>query len=264
MTQLLARYGPAKPDPLNTVIIEQQEWSAYSGGLTRWQSVAFLVGLLYRGIDWTNYQINCDMEDGRIVCNIHVYPLKPGLFYRLAVTHGELGERRIESVDVEENARLTLEQEISVRYPVDEIVSAEWLGDCFDAEFNVVPQPRLRIRADRRQVEAAQPVYGTVAVKYRTTRHTYELRIEKREEAIENLYSSIAYALVDAGAPVTEVLEPPPAASELEADCGYGGGMKISGPEDDGPGLDEPHANRKTVYEWCDPHRLISDDVTGV
>jgi len=262
--QLVAAYGRSRKTPTDLLIIEQVDWEAYTGGLSKFAMVSQIARLIY-GEDKYSAHYECGLADNLYHTAIYVYPLVPGLNYNPSATHGELSERVEELAELSESIQLRLNTVIDIKYPVAEIVSATWQGDCYDTHLALVPPPVLRISADRRSVSVSVPVYGTVVIEYRSERHVYELSVAKREEALENRYSSVVYCVYGGGSPQYLAIKPPPAAEELDGNCAQGGGgINMPDPDDDPPDWPDPHADRTTVYGWCYPHVLISDTTTGV
>jgi hypothetical protein len=261
--QLIAAYGHGRAVPVDLLIIEQLDWMPYVGGLSRFAMVSYLAGLIYDNEKYKPFY-DCGIQDGRYLTVLYVYPLRPGLNYRLRVTHGKLGERREEAAKMQETIKVKLNRTIDLKYPATDIVSMAWQGACHNAQLSVVPPPTLRVSADRRHILVDAEVYGTVNLTTLAERHVYTLAVSKRTEAVENHYSSVAYGVYDGGPPEILIIKPPPGAEELDGECGQGGGTIIGAPDDEPPNWPDPHADRTTVYNWCDPHELISDTVTGV
>lgn len=263
MEQLTAIYGLGNRSPAGLIIMEQLDWMPYVGGLSRFAMATYLAGLIYDSEIYQPYY-DCGVVDGRYQTIVYVYPLVAGLNYQAYLSYGELGERRVEMAEMQESVQVKLNTSFDIKYLVDEIISYEWQGDCYDRDLAVVPAPVLRVSSDRRSIMIGAEVYGTVNLKYRTERHTYSVAVTRREEAAENRYSSTCFCVYDGGPPEHLVLSPPPGAEEFDGDCAEGGGgNRINPPPDPDPDWPDPHADRNTVYDWCDKH-LISDTTTGV
>jgi len=65
--------GPAAVAPLDLLQIEQEEWSRYTGKVTKLQMVKHVSSLL----SGSAYEsaIDCGMVDGAVTCAVYVYPL---------------------------------------------------------------------------------------------------------------------------------------------------------------------------------------------
>ncbi len=262
MENLVAAYGRSRRAAVSGLIIEQEEWVAYTGSLTRYSAAAFVSNLVYD----TRYtiDINCGFVDGAVATLVHVYPEKPGRDYQAHLSWGTLGERIIDEHTMQESIDFSGARSYTLKYPARRIVSMRWLGEVFDHNLDPIPPPALSASGDLREVKSSITAYGTVKVVYDTIRHNYTVRIGKRENAEENKYSSVFYAVHDGGVDHL-VLSEPPAADELEGDCASGGGGSVSiiGPEPGEPNYPEPGADRETVYDYC-TGELISDDIYGV
>lgn len=260
MTGLTATYGLSdSSDDSLFGVIEQDEWSAYAGAMTKLNMVKTLAEMFY-GTDY-GASVDCGFVDGKVETTVRVYPYEPERSYTPKLTYGELGECEVVDDVIEEKVRFSLETSASLKYPSQGIESVEWAGDCYNADLDAVDAPTLSI-VDDDTVSASVAVYGTATVKYRVVCHKYEISISIRDEAEENKYSSVFYCVWGGGVEHL-VLSDPPGADELEGECGLGDYISITPPDPSDPALQNPHADRHTKRDWCS-RTLISDEVYAV
>ncbi len=260
MHTLTATYSKSRPKSRQRLIIEQEKWAAYTGALTRYSAAAFISNLAY-GTD-LSVNVNCGFVDGAVATLVHVYPLDLGRDYRAHLSWGTLGEHVVEEYIMQESINFAGARQAPLKYPARKVISLRWQGQVFDQHLDPIPPPSLRTSGGG--IQSAEEAYGTVLVSYETVRHNYTVRIGRRENAEENKYSSVFYAVHDGGVDHL-VLSEPPAADDLEGDCASGGGgsVSIEGPDPGSPNYPEPGGDRETVYDYC-TGKLISDDIYGV
>lgn len=257
--------------PVVALIIEQRPWPANTGILTNGGMVRHIIEALYGQIvpedeDTGSSPVNCGLDNlGRIVSEVWVYPYTSGLWYQLQLSHGtlDLEEMKVEPVrQVEVLNFKPGSSTLQTKYPVRAIESVRWLGEQHDADLNPIEPPDLSVTGVM-EITTSVPVYGAASVIYQTERHVYPIIIPPREDAPENLYSSVAYAVYTGGL-VWEPMTPPPGAEEYqgygENGCGYG---STSFPDDDDPPPavpDNAQADREIIVDWCS-QITISDNV---
>lgn len=253
-------------EPLDLLMIEQEEWKPYTGYVTKANIVKWLANALYGAED--EVYVDCGMIGDHFVCGIFAYPFERGLAYRLETSWGELSERAEEEIEVKEIVNVGLKKdngrvysEEQLHFPAHAILETKWLSRPFDAEGNQTISPA--ITADDRNLRFSSPVYGAVEVTYMTIRHAYILNVPKRVGSIENHFSAAVYGIYSGGIKWIEV-EPPPGAEEmnLDADCGYNRpGSNVSFTDDEEGPIDQPerHANRRIVQDYCSKE-IISDE----
>ena len=160
MENLQATYGRGSADSSEKLLIEQQEWKPFVGGLSTFAMVSYIASLIF-GSDY-DVDYDCGIVDGRYVTPIYVYPLVENLHYAARATRGDLADRREVKVDMTESIQLKLTTSSKLKYPVAELVSLTWKGDCFDTNLVRVPPPGLRLSADKKSVISDRAVYGTI------------------------------------------------------------------------------------------------------
>ncbi len=227
---------PPRPE-LPGLILEQAPWAGGVGVVTKLDLVHALSSALYG--DPEN-EIDCGMDGDCYLSGLFVYPFNPSLSYQIGITHGELGESITQDVEVRELVSFKLDTEATVKYPIQQLISAEWGAETWDSEGGVTSDPSIFV--DGQQVVLSKKVYGTVIVIYKTIRHARTLRVPPREESVENVFDSYAWARWDGGVEM-EKLDPPENAEEAyfsESNCIWGGRWGDVIPPDD-PG--EPYGD---------------------
>lgn len=247
-------------EPLDLLLIEQQDWRLGTGLVTKAELVGTLAHWLY-GEDYQS-RVDCGFVGADLVCGINVYPRVAGLVYQFHTSHGTLSERSVELAEIEESCNFALEAEAQPRYPARSIASAEWLGECYDLNGNVIPPPALTISGG--SIRAAVACYGSVNVRYTTERHTYLLTCPRREEALDNHYSAAVYGVYAGGLNWLEI-EMPPGIDAFEADpdaeCGWGSSQgSITAPDREPAPVEDGNHDRKTVVDYCS-QQVASDEV---
>lgn len=253
--------GPPAADPLDLLMIEQEDWQPYTGVVTRAELVRYLASALYG----ERYQsrVDCGMAAGAVVCAINVYPRVAGLAYQFHASHGTLSPRTVDMVEEEESINFTLTTEATPTHPPRSISSAEWLAECYDADGVRVDPPPLTIDGGRLTIPA--PVHGAVSVRYTTERHGYILSCQRRAAALDNHYSAAVYGVYAGGINWLEI-EMPPGIDTFELDpdavCGWGSGRgTVTWPDGDPyPVADDPHS-RHTEVDYC-TQEIIKDEVS--
>jgi hypothetical protein len=237
---------------LGLLQIEQQEWSAYTGRVTTGVMVSALRTMLY-GEESTD-RVNCGVIDGAVICQIDVYPRRPGLAYQFATSWGELSPRSEEEITETELVSFHLESNASPSHPCREILSATWVdGLVYDGEGNEIAAPQLVIASNTIATKNGQAIYGTAEVVYRTERHSYTLTIPRRDEAIDNFFSAVVYGWYEGGIDYLQI-ELPPGIETFEADataaCGHS--VTASVTDDEGDPIDQPvTASRVSIIDYC-------------
>lgn len=246
-------------EPLDLLKIEQDDWATTTAVVTEEEMVRRIMAILYQD-EVPGSRIDCGMVGGVMTCAIRVYPLVPGLVYRLHTSHGTLSEPLVEEIEETEDLAFQLTDTETIRHPARSISEVVWLSDCFDADGGIVAPPALS--ASGQEVTSGRAVYGTARVTYLTERHTYALGCPRREGALANFYSAAVYGLYAGGLNWLEI-EMPPGIEEYEenpdADCGWGSvGGAITAPEDEPYPVEEGNRMRITVVDYCS--QLVASD----
>ena len=237
---------------LGLLLIEQQEWAAYTGNVTTGVMVSALRTLLY-GEESTD-RVNCGVIDGAVICQIDVYPRRPGLAYQFATSWGELSPRSEEEITETELVSFHLESSASPSHPCREIISATWVDHLvYDADGNEIAAPLLIIDGTTIATKNGQAIYGTAGVVYHTERHSYSLVIPRRDEAIDNFFSAVVYGWYEGGLDYLQI-DLPPGIEVFEADaaatCGHSVTASVTDDEDNP--IDQPvTSSRVSIIDYC-------------
>ena len=243
-------YSIQSADSLDLLQIEQSDWSAYTGRVTKGGMILSLREMLY-GEDAGNV-VDCGMTGGEVVCLIDVYPRRPGLVYQFGTSHGYLSDRQEQEAEVTETRNFSLETSVSPSYPPLTITRAEWADAVYDAEGNDIVPPSLTI--DNGNIVCPFPVFGAADITYTTERHSYILTLPRRDAALDNFYSAAVYGWYEGGVDWLEV-ELPPGIELFEADpdavCGSWSSGAVTWPDEEDPGNPDVSADRYSVVDYC-------------
>lgn len=239
----------------DTLIIEQEKPGQADGYLSRAGMYLSILAL-----------INGEMpEDPECVnectTTIYVYRYDLALAYRLAVSHGSLGSmEREDDLYYTEKIKVSMEDEIKFKYPCFGVVESRWIGGLvWDQDGSSIAAPGFVADVDK--LRFAAPVYGTLAVTYKISRDKYSLALPKRETAIENKYSSVAFAVYPGGGK-WEMIDPPPGAEATDQQCTGGGGGTTITPGAGGSSIPvSAHADRTITVDYCS-QTITSDEAT--
>ena len=257
-----APQGGGSAEPVDLLLLEQPPWPERIGQATKVAVVNWLAGTLFD--DESILQMDCGFSGGRTGADIWAWPLRADVSYRIATTHGELGEGEWEEVDEEAVLQYTLADTADLPHPAMSLVDIEWLA-AYDASGNPDAEPGVSVDPWSRSVRLTAPTYGSVRVRYRTGRWVHRLSVPRREDAIENWYSAWIVAYPSGGRPVFLEFDPPPAAeSGGDIDCGRHTTGSITADDDDE--LEKPEANRSIrtmTYDYC-TGLLVNDNTVSV
>lgn len=225
------------------VLIEQEPWDPFIDTLTKLGAVAYLNKLLFDKGDGA--KLNCSTLDGLCSPMLYVYPSRPDLVYRLAVTWGNLGKRTIKKLAYTEVIQSSLEDRFNPKYPTEEIIKCVWAGDAYNKDGELIGLPEVTIVGD--EIRLSEKVYGTMLVTYWVYQHRYGVAIRNRPAAIENKMQSFAYAIWKGGNKVEKIKIPDMAES---GKCANGGGIGHFTREPKDPGPVDPEDERIYI-DYC-------------
>lgn len=249
--------GRAAADESDYVIIEQKEWPEDVGRTSISQGILAIGSMIFGG---SLPDPNCGGLAG-FETPVYVYPSRSDLEFIFRVSHGEYVATWVESLIREEIISCGLEAHVRTEYPVDSMLSVNWLGPCYDAAGNIVTRPDVSRQG--RDFYFTAKVLGSVQIRYMVHRKTYMVHIEEREDSIENNFECVAYC-VGNGFGNWE---------EIKAPSGYDGTMGNCGNGIyDNPGICQPdwgqgtypkavRADRLTKVDYCS-QETTSDEVT--
>lgn len=243
---------PASSDR-DALIIEQEQPGQADGYLSRAGMYLSLLAL-----------INGEMPEEPECVNecttaLYVYRYDLSLAYQLHVSHGSLGPmERQDDLYYTEIIKVSMDDEVRLKYPCWGVVESRWIGDkVWDQDGSATAAPGFVTEVDK--LKFAAPVYGTLAVTYKINRDKYSLALPKREAAIENKYSSVAFAIYSGGGQ-WEMIDPPPGAESTDQQCTGGGGTTVT-PGSGGSSIPvSAHADKHITQDYCS--RLITSNET--
>jgi len=245
---------------LDLLLIEQEDWDAYTGKVTTGAMVRALKTMLYGDI--YQEEMDCGLVAGDVFCRINVYPRVRGLDYQFAASHGYLSAREEQEVIETETLDFSLATSVTPSHPPLEVLSAAWVDSVvYDAQGNRIAAPALTVDGENIVAETGgQKIYGSAEISYRTERHAYTLTIPRRSEAVDNFYSAVVYGWYEGGVN-WETMEMPPGIETFEDDADAICGYSVSGTmtDDDDEPMEQPvTANRTSIVDYCT--KLILED----
>ncbi|SDP69805.1 hypothetical protein [Desulforhopalus singaporensis] len=213
------------------MVLEQARWSGI-GRVTRLNLVQALSSSLY---DTEGPDVDCGVEDDNsFESGLYAYPYDLAMTYDIGLTHGSLSEMVVQEVTVRELVQFSLDTEQSLKYPAQKIISSEWAATPWGTEGEETDPPAISVEGN--EIAISKPVYGSVAVEYLAIRHSRQMRISPRADAVEDVFCSYAWARWVGGCELLKI-EPPPKAEESYAigvTC-FGGGLLRSVDDDNTP-----------------------------
>ncbi len=202
-------------DESDYVLIEQEPWAKDVGRTSKNQGVLAIGSMIFGG---SLPLPNCGSLAG-FDAPVYVYPSRSGLYYRFDVAGGEFVPGIFETVLREEIVQCSLKKSADTDYPVLAMRSMEWIGHCYDGHGNVVGRPS--ITRSGRTIFLGSKVYGSIRVKYFVERMIYNVRVEERDESIENNFDCVAFCVWPGGVKFKEI-EAPGGYEETRGNCGNG------------------------------------------
>lgn len=222
-------------------------WSDFAGYMTEANLVRYL-GLLLYGEEFYSPVMECGLEDGKLVTVIQAYPYTSSLQYNIYTSYGELANAGLEFPELTTLITFTGANSGTVSYPIQSIVSTDWLGNVYDMNDNITTPPGVVYSGD--EVRLTNTVHGTLELKYKTRRTNYLLTVEPREdtEDYETKFDTFVWATYFGGLAWLKVSEPP-GADDLTGDapCGYITNVKFKKPPPSNP---DPK-DKETLMDYC-------------
>lgn len=249
-------------DSDNLIKLEKEEWSSYIGKVTKSQFVKYLRSLLYG--DGDDYEeLDCGLTGNDLILFVYAFPAYADLNYTLYTSYGLLSEASREIYEEEEIINISLAKTASTSYFVDTVISLEWIDDVYDSNGEIVTPPNYTI--DSSDISLDSSVYGSFKIKYTVVRDTYVLNISPRDEAEQDLFGAVVYAVYSNGLNYLEI-DQPDNLDEIatgEYACGWSTQGSITGQDDDPYDSPSNHnAHRMTRIDYCSGE-IQSDDIYG-
>lgn len=245
----------ASASPTDLVLLEQEEWGAYAGRLTKLGMTRYLDHVLYAsgGAAAPNV-VDCGGSGENLNTAVLVWPLRDNVTYRLLSTVGSLGSGQLGEVEEQDTVSFAMTRAASLKHPALRILSAEWLTGPWTTGGVKISPPALA--AAGRELRANVVTYGSVRVRYAARRYRHPLKIARDElKAIvaSGGWSEWAVCLPAPGRPVALDLTLNRGAEDMAksgGECGRRGKVKVSGLEEDWPPVVEPE-DRRMNCEYC-------------
>ena len=244
----------SNPRATDLVLLEQEEWGAYAGRLTRMGMTRYLDHALYAsgGAAAPNV-VGCGRDGaGNLNTAVLVWPLKDDVTYRLVSTIGTLGSGEPGEVEETDTVSFTLTKTATLKRPARQVNSAEWLtGPWTTGGARIAPPP---LTVSGRELRASLPVYGSVRVKTLARRFRHPLRItwDEARTALAD-WSEWVVCLPASGRPVALELTANRGAEDMAksgGSCGRKGRFKVEGEEPEWPPVVEPE-DKRVNCEYC-------------
>ena len=223
---LTISFNPDAVEPVVRIKIDQKKWHPYTGYVTKIDVAKFIANAVLGIGDDEPYETTNRCTDNEMIADIYAYPYEVDLNYTMFSSYGTLSERIQETITKKDIISVSLDNTVSLEYPAQQIFGLEWEGVVYDFEGAEVSTDNftwLFIAPDK--IKFNKKVYGSLKVFYEVERHTYSLTVVMREDAIENKFSSVVYAVYYDGL-VYHKVEVPEGAEESEGgslyNCGYG------------------------------------------
>lgn len=260
--------APSSADTNDYVMIEQEPWADDVGRTSNAQGIMAIGSMIFGG---SLPLPNCGGLNG-FGAPVYTYPSRLGLNYTFDVSHGQIQPGTISMLTREEIIQCSLQESAETDYPVARMQSMQWIGQCYDERGRSAGRPQ--IKQNGRTLSFTEKVFGSLRIKYSVIRQTHLVRIEEREDSIENNFDSVAFVRWDGGVDFKEITAPS-GYDATTGNCGNGfypgtptGGSGGTGvteacPPTGGQGSypKAVRANRKTTIEYCS-QEVDADTVT--
>ena len=256
----IALSNPSSAAADDYILIEQEPWGKDVGRTSLMQGLVGIKAAVYGTLF---PPANCGGLDG-FDTPVYVYPSRSDLNFVFAVIHGEFVPCTVQTLIRDEIVQCGFKASAELKYPCQGTPSLQWLGQCYDPDGNIVPRPNVTIAGRELQFDGL--VYGSLRARYSVLRKTYNVRVEERDDSIENNFDSVAYCVWTGGVKWKE-LSPPSGYDEHHGNCG-------NGIYDDGSGGDSAicsptgkryptavRADRHTKKDYCS-QVVESDEIT--
>lgn len=216
------------------LLIEQEPWPEDVGKTTVLQGLAGMAALLFN----TEFPLaNCGGDSAGFDTDVFVYPSRLDMRYKFDISHGEFTPDVFLLLQRDEMKQCGYVASVELDYPPINIPSLEWVGDCYDNRGAIVSKPTITVAG--RTIYFSKLVYGSLRARYTVFRNTYKIRVESRDDAIENNFDSVVYCVWDGGIQWMDC-SPPSGYDITKGICGNGiGDTDIEDPEPD-PDPDKP------------------------
>ncbi len=196
----------------DALLIEQKEWGSV-GKVSRASVVKYIGHILY---NLPEPILDCGGQNA----TVYVYLWDKTLEYgNLLSSRGSVSTRVSEQFLHKEIVHFSYSNEARLKYPMDSVKSYEWLGNIYNGEGGIVNAPNVNISDN--DVSLSERVHGSLKVYYYVTRHVYRVTVPKLEDATENHYSAVVYAVWAGGVQWLKLTPAPDADEDFDCQNGY-------------------------------------------
>jgi len=226
------------------VILEQEDWEAYSGKMTKAALIRIFENTYTEGSHRNIY---------RCVTNtvtLYAYPSDPELEFFTDVSHGTIGFPQVETLNKMEQIPIDMVDKVSLRFVPLSIDGIAFPSDCWNEEGQKIDPPTVIV--DGKDLIFSQKFYGQVMVGYSVLRYVFSVDVPERDDAIDNAFSSVAYARWDYGVTWLDLGWP------VSRYCGGGGKVDVIPPEEPPYAPSEEVINRLIRIDYC-TQEVLSD-----
>lgn len=226
------------------VVLEQEDWEAYSGKMTK----AALIRIFENTYTEAEHQNVYQCVTNKVI--LYAYPSDPMMDFLVDVSHGTIGFPAVETLNRMEQLSIDMTDEVSLQLLPLAIDGIAFPSGCWDEDGQRISPPDVKIEG--KKLIFSKKFYGQVMVGYSILRHVYNVSVPEREEALENAFSSVAYARWDYGVTWLELGWPE------SRYCGGGGKVIVTPPEKPPYEPPEGEKDRLIKVDYCS-QEVISD-----
>lgn len=207
--------GARSVDASDYIFIEQEPWAKDVGRTSKSQGILAMGSMIFGG------KIPLPNCGGLAGFNtpVYVYPSRSDLQFIFRVSHGDFQPATVTTMIREEIIKCGLKDKATCEYPVSSMLSKRWLGPCRDAKGNTVPRPTVIQQG--RDFHFSSKVLSSMRIRYTVYRRTYLVRIEERQDSIENNFQCVAFCVFAGGGKWQEI-EAPSGYEATLGNCGNG------------------------------------------
>lgn len=226
------------------VVLEQEDWKAYSGKMTK----AALIRIFENAYTEAEHQNVYQCVTGKII--LFAYPSDPAMSFITDVSHGDIGFPQVETINRMEQLPIDMVDKISLQMIPLTLDGIAFPSDCWNADGQKIDPPSVELIG--KDLIFSEKFYGQVMVGYSVLRYTFGVIVPERDDALENAFSSVAYARWDYGVTWLELGWPE------SGYCGGGGKVIVTPPEK--PPYEPPEGgkDRHIKIDYCS-QEVISD-----
>lgn len=226
------------------VVLEQEDWEAYSGKMTKAALLRIFENTYTEGEHQNVY---------RCVTNkitLFAYPSDPELKFITDVNHGAIGFPQVETLNKMEQIPVDMVDKVSLQFVPLTLDGIAFPSDCWNEEGQKIAPPSVELVG--KTLMFSEKFYGQVMVGYSVFRYIFSVDVPERTDAIDNAFSTVAYARWDYGVTWLKLGWPE------SRYCGGGGRVDVIPPEE--PPYEAPDGGKDRLIkiDYC-TQAIISD-----